>query len=332
MLLEAIVEVGGAMPSTLSLDAKHSTRAIKWLLKSDPAIRWQVMRDLTDAPADVVAAERRRVAFEGWGAAFLALQSPDGHWGETDRGWMTTTHSLILLKDLGVDPAAEPVRAALDRVGERIVWWQLDGRPYFEGETEPCINGAILGAGAYFGSPSDALVDRLLSEQLADGGWNCDAPPSTRSSFHSTTRVLEGLLEYEKRRGAQTAITDARRRAHEYLLERRMFRSLRSGEIIDRRWLRFAFPPTWHYDVLRGLDYLRDARVQPDERAAEAIEVVEQRRHQNGLWPLNRRHDEGVPFPMDPGVGKASAWNTLRALRVLRWYRKNGPTTETRYS
>jgi hypothetical protein len=299
---------------------------VKWLLlDSDPSIRWQVMRDLTDEPAEVVAAERSRVAAAGWGARLLGLQASGGHWGAADdEGWMTTVDALVLLKDLGVDPAGEDVRRAVDRVRERITWWQLDGRPFFDGETEPCINGAILAAGAYFGTASDRLVDRLLDEQLADGGWNCEAPPSKRSSFHSTIRVLEGLLAYEQARAPKSAVnsavTQARARAQDYLLERRMLRSLTSGEVIDPRWTRFAFPTTWHYDVLRGLDYLRSAGVAPDARLAEAVELVEKRRHQNGRWPLNSRHPDRVHLDMEAGVGRASRWNTLRALRVLDWY------------
>jgi hypothetical protein len=187
---------------------------VKWLLESDSAIRWQVMRDLTGEPEEAVAAERSRVASEGWGARLLALQAPGGQWGAPDDdGWMTTVHTLPLLKDLGMDPSDAAVRKALGLLQERITWWQLDGRPFFDGETEACINGRILAAGAYFGAPSDRLADRLLDEQLEDGGWNCEAPPSKRSSFHSTICVLEGLLEYEKAKGATTAVTDARRRA-----------------------------------------------------------------------------------------------------------------------
>ena len=294
---------------------------VKWLLDSDPSIRWQVMRDLTDEPDEVIAAERSRVASEGWGAKLLDLQTQDGHWSDDqNHGWMTTTDVLALLKGLGVDPADEQVRKAIGLVRDRITWWQLDGRPFFDGETEPCINGRILAAGAYFGAEVDRLVDRLLDERLEDGGWNCEAPPSERSSFHTTICVLEGLLEYEKARGATTAVTDALVGAEDYLLERSMLRSLTSGEVIDRRWTRFSFPTTWHYDVLRGLDYLRNAGVEPDERAAEAIELVGKRRHQNGRWPLGILHPDRIPFDMETGVGKASRWNTLRALRVLDWY------------
>ncbi len=297
---------------------------IKWLLDSDPAIRWQVMRDLTHEPKEVVAAERSRVASEGWGAQLLALQTADGHWGDDqNHGWMTTNDALTLLRTFGPDPADEKVLRAIGLVQDRITWWQLDGRPFFDGETEACINGRILAAGAYFGAAVDRLLDRLLSEQLEDGGWNCEAPPSKRSSFHSTICVLEGLLEYEKARGPMTVVTDARQRAQDYLLERRMLRSLSSGEVIDRGWTRFAFPARWHYDVLRGLDYLRNAGVKPDERTAGAVGVVAQRRHQNGRWPLNVLYTDPriqIPIDMEAGVGRASRWNTLRALRVLDWY------------
>ncbi len=299
---------------------------VKWLLEGDPSIRWQVMRDLIAAPEEDVAAERSRVASDGWGAALLARQTPEGHWSDdTEHGWMTTNDALALLRCLGADPEGKKVRSAIGLVRDRITWFQLDGRPFFDGETEACINGRILSAGAYFGAPVDRLLDRLLGEQLEDGGWNCEAPQSKRSSFHSTICVLEGLLEYEKAKGATTAVTDARARGEDYLLERRMLRSLSSGEVIDKRWTRFAFPPVWHYDVLRGLDYLRSAGVEPDERVAEAVAVVEKRRHQNGRWPLNHihaDHTKRLSFDVETEVGTASRWNTLRGLRVLDWYGK----------
>ncbi|HTD74599.1 MAG TPA: hypothetical protein VK652_13805 [Steroidobacteraceae bacterium] len=296
---------------------------MRWLLDSDPAIRWQAMRDLTDSDEKAVAAERARVTTEGWGARLLACQSPRGYWGgRDDPGWMTTVWCLALLKELGADPESKEVRRAISRVRKHITWDRFPGcGPYFDGETEPCLNGAILASGAYFGEPSKHLLNRLLREQLEDGGWNCEAPKSTRSSFHSTICVLEGLLEYEKACGPSTALSKARTRAENYLLSRRMLRSLSSGEVINRRWMRFAFPTRCWYDVLRGLDYLRRAGVKPDKRAAEAIEVVTKRRHQNGLWPLNYAHAHLIPFEMEPGVGRASHWNTLRALRVLNWYR-----------
>jgi hypothetical protein len=311
---------------------------IKWLLDSDPAIRWQVMKDLTDEALNAIAAERSRVATEGWGARLLALQTPAGNWGGSPRGWrndlpkdhrdlLVTLYSLSVLMDLGLDPGSKQARKMIDRVNNRLVFKWLNNRPYLHGETEPCINGRILGIGSYFKKPNDALAKQLLGEQLEDGGWNCEAPQSRRSSFHTTICVLEGLLEYERARGksagATKAVTKARKRAEDYLLERRMFRSLRTGEVINKRWLRFSFPTFWHYDVLRGLDYLRNAGIKPDSRVRDAIETVIERRHQNGRWPLNHLHPEYIPLKMETAVGGASRWNTLRALRVLRWYNKS---------
>jgi hypothetical protein len=307
---------------------------LKWLLDSDPAIRWQVMRDLTDEGPNAIAAERSRVATEGWGAELLARQSPAGNWGAGPRGWrddlprddrglLITLYSLVALMDLGLDPASKQARKMIDRVDKRVVFKRLNSRPFLHGETEPCINGRILGIGAYFKEPNDALANQLLGEQLADGGWNCEAPKSHRSSFHTTICVLEGLLEYEragrKSPGVVKSVARARKRAENYLLERRLFRSLRTGEVLNKRWLRFSFPMFWHYDVLRGLDYLRNAGIQSDRRDREAVEIVMERRHQNGRWPLNLLHSEYIPLEMETGVGSASRWNTLRALRVLRW-------------
>src|SRR6202453_237708 len=309
----------------------------KWLLDSDRAIRWQVMRDLTGEAPYAIAAERSRVATEGWGAQLLARQSPAGNWGVGPRGWrddlpeedrvlLITLYSLTVLMDLGLDPASKQARKMIDRVDQRLAVKRLDNRPFLHGDTEPSIHGRILGIGSYFSShfkePNHALANQLLGEQLADGGWNCEAPKSRRSSFHTTICVLEGLLEYERAaRNPSIAktVTKARRRAENYLLKRRMFRSLRTGEVIDKRWLRFSFPTFWHYDVLRGLDYLRNAGIKPDGRVRDAIETVIERRHQNGRWPLNLLHPEHIPLEMETGVGTASRWNTLRALRVLRW-------------
>lgn len=296
---------------------------VRWLLGGDPAIRWQVMRDLTHETDAGVAAERSRVGSEGWGRALLDRQSAQGSWGgPNDEGWMITMDALALLREMGLDPSSDEARRAIARVAEHLTWETLGNRPYFDGETEACINGAILAFGSYFGERCDKIVDRLLGEQLADGGWNCDAPPSVRSSFNSTIRVLEGLLEYERRWGAASAVTAARMKGNEYLLERRLFKRLTTGETVDRAWTRFAFPTMWHYDVLRGLDYFRSAVSEPDDRLAEAIGIVEARRHQNGRWPMNRLHADRLGFTPEPEVGRASRWNTMRALRVLHWYQR----------
>jgi hypothetical protein len=309
---------------------------IDWLLDSDPSIRWQVMRDLTDAPAEEVAAERARVCTDGVGARLLALQADDGRWGGAawNRGWDSTMHVLMLLRDMGLDPASDQARQAVGLVRDRVTWKgcgppECDGHAFFEGEIEPCINGQVGAVGAYFGQDVRGIVDRLLSEQLPDGGWNCEAPNrSTRSSFNTTICVLEALLAYERAGNGTPAVTEARHRGQEYLLERRLLRRRSTGQLIERdrkgngSWTCFVFPTWWHYDVLRGLDYLRSAGVTPDERIVEAIELVASKRDGDGRWLLETRYPGVMPIETDEGEGRPSRWNTLRALRVLCWYRR----------
>ena len=307
--------------------------ALDWLLDADPAIRWQAMRDLTEAPGDQVAAERARVATEGWGAQLLGLQGPDGHWdGGTYRpGWVdeskpffdawTATHfSLWLLRDLGLVRDSAEARHALSLVRENVRWTANDA-PYFEGETEPCINGSALANGAYFGEDVDGIAERLVGEQLGDGGWNCWAEYGARvSSFHTTMCVLEGLLAWEHAGGSSAAVAAARRSGEEYLLARGLFRRRSNGQIADPRFTMFSFPTRWYYDVLRALDYFRSTGSEPDERLAEAIALVADKRGEDDRWPLENTHQGPTHFEMEgPADGVPSRWNTLRALRVLRW-------------
>ena len=258
---------------------------LDWLLDADPAIRWQALRDLADAPAEVVAAERARVATEGWGARLLALEGDDGQWeggalfparwGETapdqrppGQPWTATAYSLVALSDFGIDPRNERVRRAVAQVRDDCRW-EHEGQRFFDGEVEPCINGMVVALGAYFGQDVDAVVTRLVGEQLEDGGWNCEAEfGSVRSSFHSTIRVLEGLLEHERATGGWAGSIAARRRGEEYLLERSLFRRKSTGEIVEPAWLQFPFLTRWHYDV--PPEYFRAAGHPPDPRVDEA--------------------------------------------------------------
>jgi len=311
---------------------------IQWLLDSDPSIRWQVMRDLIGASAEDVAAERARVAIGGAGARLLALQGTDGRWSGAawSRGWNSTMHVLMLLRDMGLDPASTQACRALNLVRDRVTWKgcgpeECDGNAFFEGELEPCINGQVGAVGAYFGQNVRSIIDRLRVEQLPDGGWNCEASSgSTRSSFNTTICVLEALLAYERATGGSPKVIEARLRGHEYLLDRRLFHRLSTGEVIERdrkggsAWTRFAFPTWWHYDVLRGLEYLRRAGIAPDERVAEAIELVVSKQDGDGRWPLDTRYPGKMPLEIDEGEGRPSRWNTLRALRALDWYSAPG--------
>ncbi|WP_431278479.1 hypothetical protein [Leifsonia poae] len=308
----------------------------EWLLDADPAIRWQVMRDLTDEPAEVVAAERAKVAYEGWGDRLLALQGADGQWdGGTyfpswatwndPQPWTATAPTLALLRELGAHPETEHVQWAIELVRANSKW-EHDGEDFFAGEVEPCINGLTVALGSYYGQDVRAIVDRLLGEQMADGGWNCEQENgSVRGSFGSTINVLEGLLEWERATGGTPEARAARERGEEYLLERRLFRRVSTGEVADSDWLQFSFPPRWHYDVLRGLDYFRSVGGTPDARLAEAVGVLEGRRDDEGRWPLENTHAGAVHFELEDGDGRPSRWNTLRALRVLRWWEANYP-------
>ncbi len=309
---------------------------LDWLLDSDPAIRWQALRDLADAPAEEVAGERARVATEGWGTRLLALQGDDGQWAggacfpgdfnwaswDWSRGqpWTSTLPALQLLWEFGIDPDAEVVRRAVARVRDACRW-EHAGQPFFSGEVEPCINGRTAALGAYFGEDVDGIVARLLGEQLEDGGLNCEAENgSVRSSFHTTIDVLEGLPAHERVTGGSPASIAARRRGEEYLLERGLFRRKSTGEAADASWLRFSFPVRWHYDVLRGLDYFRSAGCAPEPRIAGAIELVRAKQQRDGRWLLENTHPGAVHFELEDGDGLPSRWNTLRALRVLRWH------------
>ena len=309
----------------------------EWLLDSDPAIRWQVLRDLVHAPAEEVAAERARVASEGWGARLLALQGEDGQWAggacfpakgwrrDEDEGqpWTSTLPTLQLLHDFGVDPCDDRVRRAVGDVRERCRW-EHAGQPFFDGEVEPCINGRVVTLGVYFDQDVDGVVARLLGEQLEDGGWNCEAENgSVRSSFATTINVLEGLLAYERATGGAAELVAARRRGEEYLLERKLFRRKTTGEVVDPAWLQLAFPIRWQYDVLRALDYFRSTGKNPDSRVDEAIDLLRSKRQPDGTWLLENTHPGRVHFALEEGDGRPSRWNTLRALRVLSWYEQS---------
>ena len=307
---------------------------LDWLLDSDPAIRWQVLRDLVQAPAEVVAAERARVATEGWGARLLALQGEDGQWAggacfparsfnwraeNQGQPWTSTLPTLRLLRDFGVDPCSDRVRLSVALVRDHCRW-EHAGQPFFSGEVEPCINGMTVLLGTYFDLDVDAIVTRLAGEQLEDGGWNCEVENgSVRSSFNTTIRVLEGLLAHERATGGSPESIAARRQGEEYLLDRKLFRRKSTGAVVDPAWLQFSFPTRWRYDVLRALDYFRSAGDAPDSRVNEAIALVRSKQQPDGTWLLENTHPGKVHFALEDGDNRPSRWNTLRALRVLDW-------------
>lgn len=323
---------------------RDENSVVEWLLDqeaSDPSIRWQVMRDLLDAPEPVWTAERDRVASEGWGARFLSLQDEDGQWAggayvpgdydwdspEPGQPWTATAHVLDQLRELGIDPASDQIRRGVELIGANSRW-EYDDMPYWGGEVEPCINGRTVANGTYFGLDMSSLVDRLIGEQLDDGGWNCEAERgSVRSSFDTTINVLEGLLEHEGATGGTPESTAARRTGEEYLLERSLFRRLSTGEVVAKKYLHFIHPSRWHYDVLRALDYFRSSSLlsgnPPDPRLKEGLDHVKSKRQEDGHWLLDWSPTGSTWFEIDDGEDEPSRWITLRALRVLKWWEES---------
>jgi hypothetical protein len=313
---------------------------LDWLLdpaESDPAIRWQVMRDLLDRPAAEWAAERAKVETEGWGARLLALADVDGQWaggayfpGDFDfdgpeaqpgagQPWTATTHSLSQLREFGLEPTSGSAQRAVRLVGANCRWEEA-GQPYWDGEVEPCINGITVANGSYFGVDVSPLVDRLLGERLADGGWNCEAiNGSVRSSYDTTINVLEGLLEYERATGGTPHTREARHLGEEFLLERQLYLRLSSGEPADEDFLQFRNPSRWQYDVLRALDYFRCTGADPDPRTEAAVNLVRSKCTDDGRWLLDKNPKGRTWFDVDDGPGEPSRWVTLRAMRVLDW-------------
>lgn len=312
---------------------------IDWLLRSDPAIRWQVMRDLLDVPEAEWKIERANVETGGWGARLLSYQDADGQWAggsflpaafdprewrEVGQPWTATSFTLSQLREFGLDPSSERAKRTVALIGANARWDE-GGQPYWQGEVEECINGRTVADGAYFGIDVSAIVDRLVAERLDDGGWNCERiNGSVRSSFATTINVLEGLLEYENATGGTPQSQQARRSGEEYLLERNLFRRLGTGAPADEQFLFFTHPNRWRYDILRGLDYFRSSamldRADPDPRLGEAIDHLRSRRSGDGTWPLDWTAPGRVWFDIDDGVGQPSRWITLRAMRVLKWW------------
>ncbi|HEU4757021.1 MAG TPA: hypothetical protein VFS72_10190 [Agromyces sp.] len=302
---------------------------IDWLLHADPAIRWQVRRDLLDDPADAVSAERARVVTEGWGEAILALQAGDGYWGGSVYGERrerdTVMWTLHVLLRFGIDPDAPAVREAIAKVRDHVTWPDDVGHlPFFHGEVEECVNGGVLAYAAYFGelgNGTDRILAMLLDQRLDDGGWNCDPPEqSRRSSFDSTLCVLEGLRAYQRATGStDAAVADAARTGEEYLLERSLFRRKSTGEVANERYTDFAFPMYWFYDVLRALEHFRTNGGDPDPRLEPAIDLLLSRRDDSGRWPAGPQRPTLRGYVLEKPKGEPSRWNTLRALRVLRW-------------
>ena len=315
----------------------HSeNRAVQWLLDGDPAIRWQTLRDLAGAGQSTIDRERSRIAREGWGRQLLARQDPIGTWagnGSPDSGlytpkWTSTTYTMLLLRDFGLPATSRPAQKACRRL--------LDGGMQPDGginygtwakwsrRSETCITGMVLSILVHFEYDDprvDTVADHLLEQQMPDGGWNCRrSAGATHASMHTTISALEGLRWYERRRRRRVReVHAAQARGREFLLVHRLFRSHTTGAIIKPVFTRFSFPPRWHYDILRALDYFQEVDAPRDRRLTEAIDIVRAGQGEDGRWILPAGYSGKTFFHLER-VGAPSRWNTLRALRVLRWY------------
>ena len=337
-----------AMPEKSEMSSNQEQKTVEWLMQGDPAIRWQTMRDLLECDQDGYQRERLKVADNGWGARYLSYQEANGLWGAGiySPKWISTTYTMLTLRRIGVPADNQQVQKGCQLLLERG-FYQDGGINYFQSyeQSEACVTGMVLSVLSFFRYPDarkDDLADHLLGRQMPDGGWNCmDYRGDTHSSFHTTISVLEGLLEYQ-RSGAEVSaeVESTRLRAHEFLLQHRLYKSHRTGEVVNVRMQRMPFPPRWFYDFLRALDYFQDyykwrSKInsaypdpeseqldrahQRDERFSDGIELLISKEKADGRWNMMRGPSGKVYFDMEQ-AGKSSRWNTLRALRVLKWW------------
>ena len=321
---------------------------LDWLMEGDPAVRWQVMRDLLDYEEDRYTGEREKVASTGWGKEYLAFQDEKGMWGGGIYGpkWVSTTYTMLTLRRIGLAADNEQAHRSCRQLLERGRY-DDGGINYFASQSlsEACVTGMVLSVLAHFRYPDpylDDMADHLLRRQMPDGGWNCeDYRGDTHSSFHTTMSALEGLLEYQKSRNEVKADVEAARlQGHEFLLQHRLYKSHRTGEVVSPRMMRMPYPPRWFYDFLKALDYFQDyftwrsyqqinylnrddeqldSKHKHDERFTDAIELLMSKQKANGKWNMMSGPSGRIYFNMEP-AGKPSRWNTLRAHRVLKWW------------
>lgn len=312
-----------------------SATVTTWLLDSDPALRWQVERDLLRRPPEVWEATRASIATEGFGARLLAHQDADGQWAggaffpadfspEEEQPWTATTWSLNALREWGLDAAVLRERRTAELLAANSRW-EYEDLPYWSGEVDCCINSWTVSNGLWLGADVTGLVDWFVEHQLPDGGWNCEwVEGSTRSSFHSTLNSLKGLLDFDAATGGTDASRAARQAGEEYLLRRNLFRRLSTGQPVAPWVDHFTYPMRWRYDVLNAADYFRRAaRVDgtpPDPRMAEAIALIRAAGQPDGTWRQGDVQPGRMWFDVDVPAGEPSKWLTLFAIRVLQWW------------
>jgi hypothetical protein len=304
----------------------HERQLIAWLLEGDVSIQYQVHRDLlaTEKPH-----LRDRIATEGWGTQFLSFRKKEGHWGQRfyQPKWISTHYTILDLKNLAISQNNNEIRQSISQVIQKLKG--PDGGIFpigTEKKSDICVNGMFLNYASYFGTEEDKLksiVDFLLSEHMKDGGFNCNSNNigAIHSSLHSTISVLEGILEYAKNgygyrlEELQEAEDDSRT----FILQHRLFRSDRTGDIIDKKMLLLSYPSRWKYDILRALDYFQFAGINYDPQMQDALDVLMKKRRKDNKWPVQAKHPGQTHFEMEK-TGGPSRWNTLRAMRVLKHF------------
>jgi hypothetical protein len=311
---------------------------LDWLLDSDPAIRWQVERDILGAPRETWEGTRARVSTEGFGARLLAQQDADGQWAggsffpagffdsperdEPGQPWVATTWALKDLREWGVDAGALAGTAEKLDANSR---WDYGDLPYWGGEVDVCINSYTLASGAWLGADVSQLAAWFPAHRLADGGWNCEAEEgeSVRSSFHSTLNAVRGILDHERRTG-DLSLREARQGGEEYLLSRRLLYRLSTGETVGDFVGRFVYPNRHRYSALVALDHFRDVWLHeaapPDPRLADAVDLVRAARRPDGTWLQSTPLPGRTWFDVDVLEGEPSRWLTVMGTRVLDWW------------
>jgi hypothetical protein len=307
-------------------DVNIKPQVVDWLLEGDVSIQYQVHRDLlaTEKPR-----LQERIATEGWGAQFLSNRNKDGHWGQRfyQPKWISTHYTILDLKNLAISPRNEEIRQSISQVIQKLKGPDGGILPIgTEKKCDICVNGMFLNYASYFGANGEylkSIVDFILTEHMVDGGFNCESNRKrvVHSSLHTTISVLEGILEYANN-GYQyrlDELLDAADKSRTFLFQHSLFRSHRTGEVIDKKMLMLSYPSRWRYDILRALDYFQSAGIDYDPRMQDALDILKKKQRKDYLWPVQAKHPGQTHFDMEK-TGGPSRWNTLRALRVLKHF------------
>ncbi|MCF8241607.1 MAG: hypothetical protein K9J16_09495 [Melioribacteraceae bacterium] len=305
----------------------YNTKVINWLLEGDPSIRWQTLRDIAGANKNTFNIERAKIESEGWGAKLLSLQDENGLWakGIYTPKWTSTTYTLLLLKRFGLNPNNRQAKKAANILIDKGLY-NDGGINFFQSlkNSETCVTGMVLSLASYFKINHEkitSLVDHLLNHQFKDGGWNCQwYRGATHSSFNTTLSVLEALDDFQNFSDYKsTDINISVSKAHEFLFAHRLYKSDKTGKVVSSTFTKFSFPPRWHYDVLRVMDYFQHKKIPFDERMSDGLDLIFKKREKSGKWKLQQKYPGKTFFDME-NVGEPSRWNTLRSLRVINFY------------